>query len=89
MVDGNTQCRDNRAYCNAADAAVVARRFLRTNAYASALHDVKCEPDSNAVVLRGRVSSFFYKQLAQELVRRADRGCPVINELHVEREKKQ
>jgi hypothetical protein len=39
--------------------------------------------DGDAVVLRGRVSSFYHKQLAQEVVRNATDGAPVINAIRV------
>jgi len=39
--------------------------------------------DGEAVVLRGRVSSFYHKQLAQEVVRNATGGGEVINAIRV------
>ena len=39
--------------------------------------------DGEAVVLRGRVSSFYHKQLAQEVVRNATDGAEVINAIRV------
>jgi len=39
--------------------------------------------DGDAVVLRGRVSSFYHKQLAQEVVRNATDGAEVINAIRV------
>ncbi len=40
-------------------------------------------PDGEAIVLRGRVSSFYHKQLAQEVVRNATDGAEVINAIRV------
>jgi osmotically-inducible protein OsmY len=44
--------------------------------------EVECETD--AIVLRGCVDSFYHKQLAQELVRAAAEGVEVVNELEVD-----
>ena len=41
------------------------------------------EQDGDCVVLRGRVGSFYHKQLAQELVRSAIDGPEVINAINV------
>lgn len=69
-----------------ADAAAIAnaQQRLHVSAYASALHDVQCKAEGDAMVLRGRVSSFYFKQLAQEVVRKADGACRIVNELEVE-----
>lgn len=45
---------------------------------------VSVELDENTVCLSGRVSSFYHKQLAQEVVRAIDGDVKVRNELHVE-----
>ncbi len=52
------------------------------------LRRLSVEPDGEAVVLRGRVSSFYHKQLAQELVRNElarneIEGAEVINAIRV------
>ena len=39
--------------------------------------------DGESVVLRGRVGSFYHKQLAQEVVRNATDGAEVINAIRV------
>jgi osmotically-inducible protein OsmY len=41
------------------------------------------DQDGECVVLRGRVDSFYHKQLAQELVRSAIDGAEVINAINV------
>jgi hypothetical protein len=56
---------------------------LRTSPYAP-LHNVRCFADGRTLVLRGRVPSFYLKQLAQEAVRRAGGDCPIRNELIVD-----
>jgi len=63
--------------------AATVERYLRANSHA-ALHDIRCEATNEAVFLRGRVSSYYLKQLAQEAVRKADGGRVVVNELEVQ-----
>ena len=41
------------------------------------------EQAEGAVILRGRVESFYHKQLAQELIRTAIDGVEVINAIQV------
>jgi hypothetical protein len=50
----------------------------------TALRDLRVEQEGELVLLRGRVDSFFLKQLAQETVRSATRGLEMINEVHVD-----
>jgi hypothetical protein len=47
------------------------------------LRRLSVEQDGDYVVLRGRVDSFYHKQLAQELVRAAVEGIEVINAISV------
>ena len=47
------------------------------------LRRLMVEQDGDCVVLRGRVDSFYHKQLAQELVRAATEGAEVINSISV------
>ncbi|MES1213845.1 MAG: BON domain-containing protein [Singulisphaera sp.] len=48
------------------------------------LRDVIVEEGEDALVLRGRVSSFYHKQMAQEIVRAvAGREVDVVNSLIV------
>ena len=55
---------------------------------ASPLYDLREltveEAADRRLVLRGMVSSFYHKQLAQEMVRAVSDGMPVINSLDVE-----
>ena len=65
------------------DAATHAKAVLAS----SRIFDLRCldvEQDGESVVLRGRVDSFYHKQLAQELVRVAVEGTEVINAISVE-----
>jgi hypothetical protein len=41
------------------------------------------ESDGDCLVLRGKVDSFYHKQLAQELVRSAVEGTEVVNAINV------
>ena len=59
-----------------------ARRALaRSRIYVLRRLDVSAEGD--AIVLQGRVDSYYHKQLAQELVRMAVDGTEVVNEISV------
>ena len=65
------------------DVATQAKAALAT----SRIFDLRCldvEQDGDSVILRGRVDSFYHKQLAQELVRVAVEGSEVINAISVE-----
>jgi hypothetical protein len=48
-----------------------------------ALRDLQVEHDGEMLLLRGIVSSFYHKQLAQEVVRHAVEGVEVVNSIHV------
>lgn len=45
---------------------------------------IRVEQTGDTLFLHGRVESFYYKQLAQEVVRNVCRGVQVANELDVE-----
>ena len=47
------------------------------------LRRLHVEQDGECVVLRGRVDSFYHKQLAQELVKMSVDGAEVVNAIHV------
>jgi hypothetical protein len=47
------------------------------------LRSLHVAQDGDTVVLRGRVSSFYHKQLAQEVVRTALDGGEVVNAIRV------
>jgi osmotically-inducible protein OsmY len=65
------------------DAAERARQALsRSTIYV--LRKIEVECDTDAIVLRGCVDSFYHKQLAQELARAAVDGVEVINLLEVD-----
>jgi len=48
-----------------------------------ALRDVVIERDGETLVLVGEVSSFYHKQLAQEIVRQSADGVEVVNTINV------
>jgi hypothetical protein len=48
------------------------------------LRDLRAERDEDGLVLKGRVSSFYFKQVAQELVRNAVPKISVINQIQVD-----
>lgn len=48
------------------------------------LRQLEVEQKGETVYLQGRVRSFYHKQLAQEVILRATRELPLINEVHVE-----
>jgi hypothetical protein len=50
------------------------------------LRDLQVARQDHALVLSGRVSSFYHKQLAQEVVRSVCRDTSVINSVYVEQE---
>ncbi len=65
------------------DAASRAKLVLsRSQIYV--LRSIEVDCDDEAIVLRGRVDSYYHKQLAQELVKTAVDGVEVINSLHVD-----
>ena len=48
-----------------------------------ALRELRVEHSGDSLLLSGRVSSFYHKQLAQEVVRTVADGLEVINSIHV------
>jgi hypothetical protein len=53
------------------------------------LRELQVEWRDDALVLSGRVSRFYHKQLAQEVVRSVCRDTEVINSVHVEHQEKE
>ena len=62
--------------------AQAAKDRLRSNPHWP-VRRVSCECDEGRLFLRGRLSSFFHKQLAQEAVADVDGVTQVINEIEV------
>lgn len=63
--------------------AEAARELLRGSPYGS-LGTVSCDSTDGVLFLRGRLSSFYHKQLAQEVVARIVGVTQVINEIEVD-----
>jgi osmotically-inducible protein OsmY len=55
---------------------------LRRSAY-QVFSGVSCECDEGVLFLRGRLSSFHHKQVAQEAVARVDGVIQVVNDIEV------
>ena len=64
--------------------AEAARQCLRDSPY-RALRDMSCECDRGVLSLRGHLTSFYYKQLAQEAVARVEGVSAVVNHIEVTR----
>ena len=62
--------------------AKAANECLRNSPY-RALRAISCECDQSVLLLRGRLPSFYHKQLAQEAVARVGGVSQVINEIEV------
>lgn len=56
---------------------------IRQNPHLSR-HQVFCQEESGIVILHGRVSTFFQKQMAQESLKKLDGVEKVINQLEVD-----
>lgn len=48
-----------------------------------ALRDLEVTQDGETILIRGLVSSFYHKQLAQEVIRHAVEGVEVVNSIRV------
>ena len=48
-----------------------------------ALRELRVESESNTLLISGRVSSFYHKQLAQEVVRAVAGECRLVNSTQV------
>ena len=48
-----------------------------------AMRVLRVEQDCDALIISGRVETFYHKQLAQELVRAVSNGCQLINSIDV------
>lgn len=65
-------CGDERRLVEAARDALSRKRC-------DGLREVRCEGTGRTLVLRGRVASYYLKQLAQEIARRVAYGSQVVN----------
>lgn len=65
------------------DAATQAKAVLRGSRIFD-LRTLHVAQESECVVLRGSVDSFYHKQLAQEMVKTSLEGMEVVNEIRVD-----
>jgi osmotically-inducible protein OsmY len=65
------------------DITEAARRCLRASPY-NVFAGVSCECDDGVLFLKGQVSSFHHKQVAQEAVARVNGVIQVVNEIEVD-----
>ena len=68
---------------NGVDVEIRAQVALATNSI-FALRELRVERDGEVLIISGRVASFYYKQLAQEVVRAVARGVTVENSIDVD-----
>jgi hypothetical protein len=66
-----------------ADVATLAKAVLSRSRIFD-LRELEVEQEDECVVLRGSVTSFYHKQLAQELVKTSLEGVEVINDIYVD-----
>jgi osmotically-inducible protein OsmY len=69
----------------AANVEQAARRRLEASAYA-AIRTVTCRVRRGTLVLDGRVTTYFHKQLAQEAIRALPGVTEIVNHISVRRD---
>ena len=62
---------------------VIRAREALTRSPIAAMREIIVESNTTGIVLRGQVSLFYYKQLAQELVRKEIEDAPLFNRIEV------
>lgn len=60
----------------------LAESRLRSNSYL-ALRNISCEYRDGALILRGRVPSYYLKQIAQQVVATIAGVSPIVNQIEV------
>ncbi len=78
------QVTTDMAEASANDVLLRAQRAL-SNSPILELRDLRVEQDNGALLILGTVSTFYHKQLAQEVVRSVvrDLGIELVNSAHV------
>jgi osmotically-inducible protein OsmY len=82
---GPTKARAQTIRLKAPAHGTIARdalRVFRSSSY-SELRNIQCESRDDVLILRGQVSTFYMKQLAQERIRSMEGVRAVINDLQV------
>ena len=64
--------------------AAEAEQTLRSHPHRGALRQVRCDYRAGVLVLRGRVASYFVKQVAQSAVAQIDGIRRVVNRIEVD-----
>jgi hypothetical protein len=64
------------------DVTEIARDRLCSSPYTS-IRSLSCNFDNGVLLLRGRLHSFYHKQVAQETVRRLSGVMRIVNEIEV------
>ena len=62
--------------------AAIAEAHFRTNSR-TALRGISCKAEGGVIVLEGQLSTFFQKQLAQEIVGHIEGVVQVVNHIEV------
>jgi len=81
---GSSQQTNRRSLRRSSEVTRAANDHLNRNPYRAIRRDVSCECDHGVLVLRGRVSSYYHKQVAQEAVAGLDGVAQVVNEIEVQ-----
>ena len=82
LRDAALQSREAQARESLAQQTLAQQALARSRIFD--LRNLQVDQDGDCVVLRGRVDSFYHKQLAQELVRASIDGTEVINAITVD-----
>jgi osmotically-inducible protein OsmY len=73
--------KDRKTFPQSSIAAIAEDRF-RTDSH-TALRNISCTAEQGVLVLEGRLSTFFQKQLAQEIVANIEGVLQVVNNIEV------
>lgn len=80
-----THSLDEASYLSKSSLSTIALQRLHSSGYAL-LKLVQCEQKNGVIVIRGTVSSYFLKQIAQEQLRSIQGMTHIVNELEVQKE---
>jgi len=81
---GSSQQTNRRSPQPSSEVTRTVKDHLNRNPYRPIRRDVSCECEDGVLVLRGRVSSYYHKQVAQEAVSGLDGVAQVVNEIEVQ-----
>lgn len=83
-IMGSSQQTNRNSPQRSCEVTRTAKNCLNRNPYHHVIRDVSCDCNCGVLVLRGRVSSYYYKQIAQETVFGLDGVARVVNEIEVQ-----